>query len=415
MYLSLRERRPATTEADAAGTRSRVPTTIVLIGITSLLTDVSSEMVTAVLPLYLTFELSFTALQFGGFVGIAEGVQALVRIGGGLASDRRSRHKGLAATGYGISALTRIGILFTGSSWVSTTGVLLTDRVGKGIRTAPRDAMISLASPPQMLGRSFGVHRALDAVGALTGPLVAFAILAAIPEAFDAVFLVSFAFAVVGLAVLMLFVPRGPRIPVPAGGIRGAVVREVVRNRPVRRITLAATVLGALTIGDAFVFVGYRRVADIGLEFFPLLFTAVSIVYLVFAIPVGRLADRVGKRQVFILGYGLLALVYLSMLRETPGVLGLLAVVGGLGLFYAATDGVLMAAATTLLGASTRATGLAVVATGSAIGRMMAAVLFGVLWTRYGPNMAFLCFAIAVPVAMAIAWFLTSDEPAEQQ
>ena len=159
-----------------------------------MLTDVSSEMVTAVLPLYLTFELSFTALQFGGFLGIAEGVQALVRIGGGLAADRRSRHKGLAATGYGISALTRIGILFTGSSWVATTGVLLTDRVGKGIRTAPRDAMISLASPPEMLGRSFGVHHALDAVGALTGPLVAFAILAAIPEAFDAVFMVSFAY-----------------------------------------------------------------------------------------------------------------------------------------------------------------------------------------------------------------------------
>ena len=275
--------------------------------------------------------------------------------------------------------------------------------------------MISLASPPQMLGRSFGVHRVLDAVGALMGPLVAFAILAAIPEAFDAIFMVSFAFAVVGLAVLLLFVPRGPRIPVPTGGIRRAVVRDVVRNRPVRRITLAATVLGMLTIGDAFVFVGYRRVADIGLEFFPLLFTAVSIVYLVFAIPVGRLADRVGKRQVFILGYGLLALVYLSMLRETPGVLGLLAVVGGLGLFYAATDGVLMAAATTLLGASTRATGLAVVSTGAAFGRMFAAVLFGVLWTRFGPNMAFLCFAIAVPVAMAIAWFLTSEQRAEQQ
>ena len=395
------------------GKRARVPSTIVLLGITSLLTDVSSEMVTAVLPLYLTVELSFTALQFGGFVGISEGVQAMVRIAGGLMADRRSRHKGVATAGYGISALTRIGILFTGASWVSTTGVLLTDRVGKGIRTAPRDAMISLAAPPGMLGRSFGVHRALDAVGALSGPLVAFAILAAIPAAFDAVFIVSFSIALVGLAVLMLFVPRSPRTPVPAGGIRRALMREVIRNRPVRRITLAATVLGTLTIGDAFVFLGYRRVADIGLEFFPLLFTAMSVVYLVFAVPVGRLADRIGQRTVFLVGYGLLGLVYVSLLQELPGVLGVLAVVVGLGLFYAATDGVLMAAASTLLGAGTRASGLAVVATGAAFGRIVAAVLFGALWSRRGPDFAFACFALAVPVVISLAWLLTSEAGSE--
>jgi MFS family permease len=273
--------------------------------------------------------------------------------------------------------------------------------------------MISLASPPGMLGRSFGVHRALDAVGALSGPLVAFAILAAIPEAFDAVFIVSFSIALVGLAVLTLFVQRSPRTPVPAGGIRRAMVRGVIRNRPVRRITLAATVLGTLTVGDAFIFLGYRRVADIGFEFFPLLFTAMSVVYLVLAVPVGRLADRIGQRTVFLVGYGLLGLVYLSLLRELPGALGLLAVVVGLGLFYAATDGVLMAAASKLLGAGTRASGLAVVATGAALGRIVAAVLFGALWSRNGPDFAFACFAVAVPLVIVMAWFLTSEPGSE--
>jgi MFS family permease len=391
-----------------------VPATVILLGITSLLTDVSSEMVTAVLPLYLTYELSFTALQFGGFLALSELVQAVMRIGGGLASDRRSGHKGLAMTGYGLSAFSRIGILVTGGAWAPTTGVLLVDRVGKGIRTAPRDAMISLASPHGMLGRSFGVHRALDAAGALAGPLVAFAILAIASDAFDSVFIVSFAFAVVGLAVLGLFVPRTRRDVAPVGGLRRAVMRDVLRNASVRRLTIATMVLGMTTISDAFVFLSYRRVADIGFEFFPLLFTGSALVYLLLAVPAGRLADRIGRRLVFVGGFGCLALVYVSLLNELQGASGLLVVVIGLGAFYAATDGVVMAAASELLGPSTRASGLALVATGTSLGRAIAAAAFGLLWARYGPDVALWCFIIAVPVAMVIAWLLTSPTPSNQ-
>jgi MFS family permease len=368
-------------------------------------------MVTAVLPLYLTYELSFTALQFGGFLALSEAVQAIMRIGGGLASDRRSGHKGLALTGYSLSAGSRLGVLITGGAWAPTTAVLLTDRVGKGIRTAPRDAMISLASPPGMLGRSFGVHRSLDAAGALAGPLVAFAILAISSDAFDSVFIVSFAVAVVGIAVLGLFVPRTPRDVAPAGGIRRAIMRDVLRNAPVRRLTAATTVLGMTTISDAFVFLSYRRVADIGFEFFPLLFTGSALVYLLLAVPAGRLADRLGRRVVFVAGYGCLALVYVSLLNELRGAAGLFAVVVGLGAFYAATDGVTMAAASELLVPSTRASGLAIVATGTSVGRAIAAAMFGLLWARHGPDVALWCFIFAVPVAMVIAWLLTSRSP----
>lgn len=370
-----------------------------------MLTDVSAEMVTAVLPLYLTFDLSFTALQFGGYVGLAEGVQATVRILGGMLADRRSDHKRIAVAGYATSAATRVGILAASGGWIATTGVLLADRLGKGIRTAPRDAMISLASPPDELGRSFGVHRALDALGALMGPLIAFAILASLPDAYDAVFIVSFAIALVGLAVLVLFV-RPDRGTPPSERFRTAVAREILRGRELRRVTIAAGLLGLLTIGDAFIFLGYRRVADIRLEYFPLLFTAMSLVYLLTAIPVGRLADRIGRRAVFLSGYVLLAGVYASLFVPLPGPVRLLAVVGGLGLFYAATDGVLMAAVSELLGARARATGLAVVSSGAAAGKLVAAVVFGALWTAFGPDAAFACFAAAVPVALLVSWKL---------
>ena len=124
--------------AGRPGRDVRVPATVWLLGITSMLTDVSSEMVTAVLPLYLTVELTFTVLQFGLYDGLSQAVQGLVQIGGGVASDRRSNYKGMALGGYGASAVTRIAILFTGGAAPQTTALLLVDRVGKGIRTAAR-------------------------------------------------------------------------------------------------------------------------------------------------------------------------------------------------------------------------------------------------------------------------------------
>ncbi len=162
--------------------------------------------------------------------------------------------------------------------------------------------------------------------------------------------------------------------------------------------------LGTLTLSDAFVFLGYRRSADFGLEFFPLLFTGTAVVYLLLAVPVGRLADRIGRRVVFMGGYCVLGLVYLVLLDPPSGFVGIVLVVGGLGLFYAGTDGVLMAATSELLAADTRATGLAIVSTGAFLGRFVAAVLFGTLWSILGPGRAFTCFALAMPVAVVCTW-----------
>src|SRR5215207_9955886 len=193
--------------------RARVSSTVLLLGLTSLLTDISSEMVSAVLPLYLVIANGYSPLAFGMIDGLYQGGAALVRVGAGFVGDRWQRHKEVATTGYGVSAACRLALLTAGSSIGAIGAIVLADRTGKGIRTAPRDALISLTTDERHLGTAFGVHRAMDTTGAMLGPLLAFAILAAAPLAFHSLFLVSLCFAVVGLMVIALFV-RNPVRPV---------------------------------------------------------------------------------------------------------------------------------------------------------------------------------------------------------
>src|SRR4051812_24626865 len=172
-----------------------------------MLTDVSSEMVAAVLPLYLTAQVGLSVFAYGFVDGLYQGVSALVRMAGGYAGDRNGHPKWIAVLGYGLSAVSRIALL-PAHGLAAITGVITGDRLGKGLRTAPRDALIAEASDPKMLGRAFGVHRTLDTIGAALGPLAAFALLALVPGSYDSVFVTSFVFALIGLAVLVLFVPN---------------------------------------------------------------------------------------------------------------------------------------------------------------------------------------------------------------
>src|ERR1044072_7754386 len=192
--------------------RTDVSRTVLLLGICSLLTDISSEMVATVLPLYLVTTLGFTPLQDGAVDGLYPGAAALVRFAGGYLGDLARRHKGIASLGYGVSAFCKIALAAVGSSFGAISAIIMLDRAGKGLRTAPRDAMISMSSEPENLGTTFGVHRALDTTGALLGPLLAFGLLALAPLAFDTLFLVSFCFGIAGLGVLVLLV-REPAPP----------------------------------------------------------------------------------------------------------------------------------------------------------------------------------------------------------
>ena len=205
--------------------------------------------------------------------------------------DRWRRHKEVAAGGYGISALCKLGLLAAGRWWPGVAGAIAVDRVAKGIRTVPRDALIADSAPAHSLGYAFGVHRALDACGAVLGPVAAFALLAAVPQGFDVVFVASFFAALIGLAVLLLFVENvsPARDGLPASRID---LTDPLRDPAFRRAVGAASALSVATISDAFVYLILLERLGFTVGLFPLLYVGTSLSYLSLAVPAGALADR---------------------------------------------------------------------------------------------------------------------------
>src|SRR4051794_2586642 len=298
--------------------RLRVPRNVVALGMVSLLTDVSSEMVATVLPLYLVFTLGASPLVFGAIDGTYRGAAAVVQVLSGFSSDRWRRHKEVAGIGYGLSALGKVALVAAGNTIGGIGAIVAVDRVGKGIRTAPRDALISLSSAKDRLATSFGVHRAMDSVGAMLGPLFAFGILIAAPARFDAVFVVSTLFAVLGLAVLFLNVEgkprRAPRTGTPPQ-FRAAI--GLVKDRSFAPLLLAAGGLSLASVSDALIYVGLQRTIDFEPAVFPLLYVMTAVAFMALAIPAGQLADRIGKVPVLLGGHALLLVVYAVLLMTS--------------------------------------------------------------------------------------------------
>uniref|UniRef100_A0AAU2JX64 MFS transporter n=1 Tax=Streptomyces sp. NBC_00049 TaxID=2903617 RepID=A0AAU2JX64_9ACTN len=403
---------------------SAVAPAVLALGTVSLITDISSEMVTAVLPLYLVAGLGLSPLGFGALDGVYNGVSAFVQLTGGHLADRVRNHKLIAGIGYGLSALCKPLLLLAHS--LGPVGVVLAlERTGKGLRTAPRDALISLSTPPEAQGRAFGVHRAMDTTGALLGPLAAFFILSAAVGGYDAVFGVSACIAVLGVVVLVLFVPSGggdvrpvprpvpPPVPRPRAGAhpepRPVNVREalaLLRLPRLRSLALCAALLGLTTVSDAFVYLLLQSRTGIGDKWFPLLPLGTAAVFLLLAVPAGALADRIGRRTVFLTGHALLLAGY-GLLLWAPDWPALPYLVLALhGMFYAATDGVLPAAVAATVPRELRATGLALVGTGQALARFGCSLAFGGAWTLWGTGPALAAATAGLLCCAAVAGFV---------
>jgi MFS family permease len=386
--------------------RRSVPLNVWLLGLTSLLTDVSSEMVVSVLPAYLVLGLHLSPLTYGAMDGLYSGATVVTRWLGGAVADRRGRYKGLALIGYGLSALCRAGLVLAGGAPAAIAGVIAADRVGKGIRTAPRDALISLSAPAGGLAQAFGVHRALDAAGALMGPLLAVWLLRRIPGAYDVVFVTSFAVALVGVAVLAMFVSDVRGGPRPGQGPSLPDSLALLRRPEVGRVVLAAAALGIVTTSDGLIYIALQAGIQYPIHWLPLMYAGTAATFLLLAVPAGMLADRVGRTTVFILGHVALLLVYGLLFAPLGGMTVPLLVAGLLGAYYAATDGVLMALASTVVPSGQRGGGLALVATATSLGRMGAAIVFGFVWTMWSRDIAVGTFAVALACSVVLAGWL---------
>lgn len=435
VYVTVRDRPGAAATGERGSpVATRVTTTVVVLGIVSLLTDISSEMVAAILPLYLTAEMGFGMRAYGMVDGVHQGVSALVRLGGGYLGDRTRAPKWVATAGYALSALSRLAML--GAHTLGTViAVVTTDRLGKGVRTAPRDALIADASDPRMLGRAFGVHRTLDTIGAAVGPLLASALLLwvagdyLVPGDYGIIFVASFGFAIVGVAVMVLFVPHRRRPaaqptaaqptaaqpaeaapPAEAAVARpglarpslAGTVRQMVRL-PLRRPLLAASLLALFSVGDGLIYLSLMDRDRFAMQYFPLLYVGTNIAYLALAIPLGRLADRAGRARVFLGGHLALLAGYLVVAGPSVGIWSVLLALVLLGTYYAATDGILPALVSPLVPDEIRGTGIAAAQTVVVVARAASSVAFGAAWDLFGRGASLVLMAGLLGLAVVVS------------
>ena len=378
---------------------------VVSLGFTSLFTDISSEMVNSLLPAWLVLHLHMSPLQYGVIDGIYSGLSvALLSLLAGYLADRGGRQKEVALFGYALSGLCKLLLLGVAATWGWIALVMGVDRAGKGIRAAPRDALISLNSEPAAYAMAFSVHRAMDACGSLLGPITAFALLTLLPGAYDAVWVTSFFFAVIGVAVLWLFVPQAPVVDVSHVASAMRIEWSPWKSRRLMALTACGTLLAATTVSDGFLYLLLQQKSATSAGFFPLFYVITAAAYMLLSIPAGRLADRTSRSRVFLGGYAVLVLLYVGLLfADRISTMELFGCLILFGIYYAATEGILMALVSVVIPPAHRTSGIAIVGTAIGIAKLLSSLAFGALWTGIGVRGAVICFVIVLGVALAIS------------
>jgi MFS family permease len=242
----------------------------------------------------------------------------------------------------------------------------------------------------------------LDTLGAMLGPMAAFAVLSRMPSAYDVVFVTSFVLALIGVAILVAFVrnpvvPAGPMRPLAAGA------GQLWRDPRIRTMVVSVGGLGAATLSDSFIYLVLQRRLDFNPVYLPLLYVATPAVYMLLAAPVGWAADRVGRGVVVMMGYAALLAVYVMMLLPAAGLITLVISIVCMGAYYAATDGVVPALTSAVVDARVRATGLSLVGAANDVGKIVSGLAFGFLWSGLDVQAAVGIFAAGLLVMVMVA------------
>lgn len=356
---------------------------VFFMGLVSFFNDFSNEMILSVFPAFFSSVLKSGAASLGFIEGVADGFANLTKVFSGRLSDKTQRRKALALFGYALSVATRPFYLLS-STAAHILGIRIIDRIGKGVREAPRDALLSFSSSGTQMGRSFGFHRAMDSAGAILGPLVAFLILSSAPEAFNTVFITAFAIGV--LALFSFAFIREMSAGIARGGAARLRLHLKAHTKEFRRFLLIIFILSLANLPIALLLL---RTQDLGLElsFIPLFYLFFNIANTLFSYRAGRLADTVGDKPVILGGYLLIALAYLLMIYDhTLSALAFGFVLLGIG--YAFTDGVQRSFAARLTSAEERGSAYGLLHAAIGFGVLIAGIVGGLLWQNFGATAA---------------------------
>ena len=381
-----------------AAPRPSLPSGIWVLGFVSLLMDISSEMIHALLPLFMVGTLGMGVALVGLLEGLAEATALILKVCSGVISDWFGRRKPLAVLGYGLGAATKpLFALATGPGLIFTARLL--DRVGKGIRGAPRDALVADIAPPEQRGAAFGLRQSLDTVGAFLGPLLAVGLMLLWANDFRAVFAVAIIPAALCVALLVLGVQEPER---PAGAPRVNPISRTNLKRLPRAYWWVVGVGAVFTLArfsEAFLVLRAEQVG-IALALVPLVMVAMNAVFSVTAYPFGKLSDRVSHRRLLLAGLAVLVLADVVLAASTHWT-GLLLGVALWGVHMGMTQGLLAAMVADTAPADLRGTAYGFFNLMSGLAMLAASVVAGLLWQYWGPAWTFGAGAMFSAVAMA--------------
>jgi MFS family permease len=378
-----------------------IPGEVILLGLVSLLTDVSSEMIFGVLPIFLTAVLGASALLLGLTEGLADFAASSLDLASGYASDRTGRRKGLALLGYGLSSSAKAALVLA-SAVPHVVAFRVVERLGKSIHGPPRDALLSSIAAGESRGLSFGVHKALDKAGAILGPLFAYFLLERLGTSawsFHVLFVVAAVPAFLAVGLLGLAVRERPAPPRLSTGIFQAVRALGPRFR---HYIVTAGIFSLGYFSFAFLILKANLVG-FGADTIALLYALLNAVFVLVSIPLGALGDRIGRRAIVALSYTLYAITAAGLLVATSKA-AVLAMFGLYGVFFAIDEAQTRAYLADLSAPEWRATALGVYGFVSGLGYLPASLIAGRLWQTYGPQATF-GFAVTTSF-FALVYFL---------
>ena len=366
-------------------------------GLVSFFMDVSSEMIYPLVPLFLANVLGVNKSLIGLIEGIAESTASLLKVFSGWFSDRIGNRKWLMVAGYGISTLSR-PIIASATGWYHVMGSRFMDRFGKGVRTAPRDAIIAESSESAFLGRAFSFHRSLDTMGAVVGPALAFLFLGIFSNNYRTVFWLSMIPGAVAVLLIIFFIAEKKKVSAAHSERPKLTLKHF--DWKFKFFVLIATLFAIGNSSDVFLIL---RAQQIGIPtiMIPMIYLLFNLIYSLSAIPAGIAADRFGRKRVILLGFILFAILYygFAIAKDTTAIWALFAFYG---LFMGLTEGIQKAFLATIIPSDFKATAFGVYNTAVGLAMFPASLIGGWLWDHVSPAATFYFGAITAALSAVL-------------